>query len=103
MKTLRDFFGFDVRLTVERQAHILQHPEMMGFEEAIAEALAAPQEVRLSRSDPSIRLFCRYHEHTPVRAKWLCVVVKYLVADAFVVTAYLTDKLKAGDILWPNP
>lgn len=103
MKTLHDCFGHDVRLTVERQAHILLHPEMVGFGDAIVEALEAPQEVRLSRSDPSIRLFYRYHGNTPVGAKWLCVVVKYLAADAFFVTAYLTDKLKAGEILWPNP
>jgi hypothetical protein len=33
--------------------------------------------------------------------KWLCVVVKYAVNDAFVVTASLTDKLKKGKPLWP--
>jgi hypothetical protein len=33
--------------------------------------------------------------------KWLCVVVKCLQDDAFVVTAYLTDKPKAGENLWP--
>jgi hypothetical protein len=31
MKTLLDCFGCAVRLTDERLAHILQHPEMMGF------------------------------------------------------------------------
>ena len=102
MINMRDCFGFGVRLTVERQAHILQHPEMAGLEEAIADTLEAPKEVRLSRSDTAIRLFYQYYENTPVGAKWLCVVVKYLAADAFVVTAYLTDKLKAGDILWPK-
>jgi len=99
---MSDCFGFEVRLTAERQAHILQHPEMEGLEEAIPDTLESPMEVRLSRSDPSIRLFYRYYENTPVGAKWLCVVVKYLEADAFVVTAYLTDKLKTGDILWPK-
>jgi hypothetical protein len=102
MIIMRDCFGFDVRLTVERQAHILQHSEMAGMEEAIAETLEAPKEVRLSCSDMSIRLFYQYYENTTVGTKWLCVVVKYLAADAFVVTAYLTDKLKAGDILWPK-
>ncbi|MFZ4702210.1 MAG: hypothetical protein ACOYMG_19380 [Candidatus Methylumidiphilus sp.] len=72
------------------------------MKESIAETLEAPKEVRLSRSDPSIRLFYRYDENTPVGAKWLCVVVKYLEADAFVVTAYLTDKHKTGDSLWPK-
>jgi uncharacterized protein (DUF433 family) len=30
-----------------------------------------------------------------------CVVVEYAEDDAFVVTAYLTDKPKAGEDLWP--
>ena len=30
-----------------------------------------------------------------------CVVVKYAEDDVFVVTAYLTDKPKAGEDLWP--
>ena len=34
--------------------------------------------------------------------KWLCVVVKYTADDAFVLTAYLTDKLKKGEQLWPT-
>jgi hypothetical protein len=32
----------------------------------------------------------------------LCVVVKYAQADAFVLTAYLTDKPKKGEQLWPT-
>jgi len=32
-----------------------------------------------------------------VGGKWLCVVVKYAENDAFVVTAYLTAKPKAGE------
>ena len=34
--------------------------------------------------------------------KWLCVVVKYAADDAFVVTVYLTDQLKAGETIWPK-
>jgi hypothetical protein len=33
--------------------------------------------------------------------KFLCVVVKTLEADAFVVTAYLTDRIKKEVQLWP--
>jgi hypothetical protein len=38
---------------------------------------------------------------TRVGDKWLCVVVKYAADDAFVLTAYLTDKPKKGEQLWP--
>jgi hypothetical protein len=41
------------------------------------------------------------HE-THMGSKWLCVVVKYVENDAFIVTAYLTEKPKAGEDLWPK-
>ena len=70
----------------------------MGSE--IETALFAPELVRRSRADEAARLFYRYHRQTIVGGKWLCVVVKYGEADAFVITGYLTDKPKAGEDLW---
>lgn len=103
VKILRDCFGRNVRLSDERRLHILQHPEMSGFEDAIVATLKFPTEVRLSRSDETVRLYYAFYPHTAVGSKWLCVVVKYLAEDAFIVTAYLTDKLKAGETLWLKP
>ena len=50
----------------------------------------------------AVRLFYEFYAQTMVGGKWLCIVVKYAEKDAFVVTAYLTDKLKAGEDLWPT-
>jgi len=63
--------------------------------------LRRPRWVRRSRSDATVRLFYEFYEQTIVGGKWLCVVVKCAENDAFVVTAYLTDKPKAGENLWP--
>jgi hypothetical protein len=101
-KTITDCFGHAVRLTDERVAHILEHPEMNEMNAEIVRLLAAPQIVRRSRSDDAVRLFYAYYPETIVGGKWLCVVVKYLLSDAFVVTAYLTDKPKSGATLWPT-
>ena len=102
MKTIRDCFGRSVRLTDERVAHILQHQEMAGMERAIEHVLSTPAEVRVSRSDKTVGLFYQFYAETRVGEKWLCVVVKYQLDDAFVVTAYLTDQLKPGDTIWPK-
>jgi len=102
MKVIRDCFGRSVRLTDERMAHILQHPEMAGMEAAIAQALQSPLEIRISRSDKTVQLFYEYHARTRVGGEWLCIVVKYPSADGFVVTAYLTDRLKEGETIWPT-
>lgn len=102
MAPITDCFGIEVRLTDERLAHILEHSEMRAMTEAIAEVLARPQCVRRSRSDESVLLFYEFCPQTIVGGKWLCVVVKWAVSDAFVITAYLTDKLKEGEDLWPT-
>ncbi len=102
MKTLQDCFGRQVRLTDERLAHILEHPEMEGMAAKIERVLRQPQLVRCSRSDAAVRLFYEFYSQTMVGGKWLCVVVKYEEDDAFVVTAYLTDQPKAGEDLWPT-
>ena len=91
-----------MRLTDERVAHILEHPEMNEMGTEFERLLAVPQFVRRSRSDDTVRLFYAFYPGTIVGGKWLCVVVKYLVSDAFVVTAYLTDQPKAGETLWPT-
>ncbi|MEP6820841.1 MAG: DUF4258 domain-containing protein [Chthoniobacterales bacterium] len=101
MKVLEDCFGREVRLTDERLAHILEHPEMQQMGAEIERTLHLPQLVRLSRSDDAVRLFYEFYARTIVNGKWLCVVVKYAEDDAFVVTAYVTDKPKAGKDLWP--
>ena len=78
MKTIRDCFGQAVRLTDERVAHILEHPEMSGMDMEIERVLIKPHAVRRSRSDDSVRLFYEYCSQTIVGGKWLCVVVKCL-------------------------
>ncbi len=75
---------------------------MTDLVQEIERVLQSPTEVRISRSDESVRLFYEFYAKTMVGGKWLCVVVKYAAEDAFVVTAYLTDQLKAGDTIWPK-
>lgn len=102
MRVLIDHEGRAIRLTTERQNHILQHPEMLGLDEEIARALAVPDSVLVSLSDADTRLYYRYLARTVVGSKYLCVVVKVLPEDAFLITAYLTDKVKKGRGLWPS-
>ncbi|NTW59275.1 MAG: hypothetical protein HGB21_00930 [Nitrospirae bacterium] len=102
MKVLRDYQGKPVRLTDERLAHIKEHPEMVDMEAALEETLLKPQLVIRSGADTSANLNYRYYYGTLVGDKWLCAVVKYGIEDAFVLTAYLTDKPKRGVQLWPS-
>jgi len=102
MKVLRDHQGLAIRLTDERLLHILEHPEMIGMEAAIEETLSRPQQVVESFSDLRARLYYRFYFGTGVGDKFVCVVVKIAGEKAFVLTAYLTDRIKRGVQIWPK-
>jgi len=102
VRVFRDYQGLLVRLTDERHRHILQHPEMVGLDEEVEHTLAAPDSVVESVSDSETRLYYRYLRRTLVGSKHLCIVIKVRPGDAFVITAYLTDKVKKGRMLWPT-
>lgn len=95
-----DYRGIPIRVTDERMSHIMEHPEMRGMEGAIAETLLEPDQVVRSVSDERTVLIYRYYPHTMVGGKFLCVVVKESVDDRFLLTAYLTDRIKQGEIIW---
>ena len=102
MEWLQDCFGKTVGLTAERLEHIREHPEMVGLESEISRVLASPQCVLESQTDSAVKLFYDFYSQTIVGGKLLCVVVRYSIEppDAFIVTAYLTNKPKQGTILW---
>ena len=102
MEILTDYQNRQIRLTEERLQHILDHPEMVDMRFQLEIVLQNPEVVRQSRSDSHVYLYYRFYEQTIVGAKWLCVVIQDNSDDAFIITAYLTDKLKQGIELWRN-
>ena len=102
MKILRDHTGLAIRLTDERLTHILEHPEMKEMAKAIEETLLRPERVVESFSDAQARLYYRFYFGTLVGDKYVCVVVKVSNDYAFVLTAYLTDRIKRGVTIWPK-
>ena len=90
--------GFRVRVTRDYWLVIteIKHPVMKGREEDVQEALHAPDEIRVSKKDPQVYLF--YKSERPGR--WLCVVVKRLDNEGFVITTYPTDAIKEGRRIW---
>ena len=88
--------GKTIRVTEEHWQRIVttKHPVMAGQEELVKKALTAPDKVRRSRKDQSVFL-----QYAKADGRYGCVVVKHLNGDGFVVTAYLTDRIKIGDPL----
>jgi hypothetical protein len=101
MQILTDVHGRLIRLTDERRLHLqTAHPEMTEQLSDIAEVLARPDNIVRSRTDPTIELFYKHYPSTPVTSKFLCTVVKVLPDDNFIITAYYTDTMKRGELLW---
>ena len=101
MKSFKDLQGRSVRLTQQRLEHMeLDHPEMLGQIDRIEQTLLKPDTIVRSRTDSQIDLFYRLYKGTPVTEKYLCVVVRGLAEDSFIVTAYFTDAIKGGEVLW---
>ena len=97
---LVDYAGNSIRLTDERLTHIKEHPEMSNNTEKIKETLESPDIVVRSRSDEEARLYYRFYEGLSIGNKHLCIVVKFTEIDVYVVTAYFTDSIKKGDVIW---
>ncbi len=73
---------------------------MSGQIDKIRETLSDPEQIVRSITDPDVELFHRHYDTTPVTEKYLCVVVKILIDDLFIITAYFTDTIKRGEMLW---
>ncbi len=96
----KDYLGRDIRMTEERRAHILEHPEMHGQENRIEETLLHPDSVIENETDSSLQHFQKLYPETPVTRKYLMVAVKYQERDAFIVTSFYRDREKKGKKIW---
>lgn len=76
----------------------IKHPIMAGREHDVQETLQNPSEIRQSRSDQDVYLFYK-SERTK---RWVCAVSKKLDDDGFLITAYPTDAIKEGELVWPR-
>ena len=75
---------------------------MAGLEQGPEDTPVQPERLIESFSAPTAKLHYRYYAKSLIGGKSLCVVVKTVDADAFVLTAYLTDKIKKGTSIWPK-
>ncbi|MFQ5456647.1 MAG: DUF4258 domain-containing protein [Nitrospirota bacterium] len=89
--------GKRIRTTKRYWEYIAEkHESIKGLEHEVKRTLEEPEYVRLSKEDKDVYLYySRYNNY------YLCVVCRHLNGDGFVITAYLTDKIKKGDgVLW---
>ncbi len=103
--TIEDPQGRVIRLPDERWMHITRptHSYMVTMRELVVGTLQNADVIRKSSSAPdTVRLYYKWFDETAVGPRWICVVVKLIGADAFVMTAYATSRLKAGEQIWDS-
>lgn len=77
----------------------IKHRSMAGREADVRQVLREPKIVRQSRKDDDVYLF--YRGERPGR--WICAVAKRVDEETgFLITAYVTDAIKQGELIWPR-
>lgn len=98
--TVVDQFKRTIRLTARQHEHICSRQEMQDQEDRIRESIALPDVVKVSQHDPQVLCYYRWYETTPVTRKYLLCIVKVLNHEGFIITAFYTDKVKGGPVVW---
>ena len=62
----------------------------------IQQTLANPDEIRRSSRDPNVLLFYLVLKEN----RWVVAVSRRLNGNGFLITAYQTDAIKEGELLW---
>jgi len=89
--------NFTVRTSEEYwQKLIVKHPDIADLEAEVRQALNSPDEIRRSSRDPDLLLFYLVLKEK----RWVVAVARKLNGDGFLITAYQTDAIKEGELLW---
>jgi hypothetical protein len=89
--------GFQVRCPRSYWEYIIthKHPVLAHRQDEVEQALRDPDEIRRSRRSPEVLLF--YRGRSP---RWVCAVCRREDASSYLITAYPTDAVKAGERIW---
>ncbi len=86
IKTTKDYW---------KKITVVKHPSIKGKEKEVQKTLKSPDIIRVSNSDKNIFLY--YKKYCK---NYLCVVVRHENGDGFIITVYITNKIKEGKQVW---
>jgi len=68
---------------------------MEGKEDIVKDTLSQPNEIRRSKIDEDVFLYYKKRDN-----KLYCAVTRHVRKEGFLITAYVADKIKEGEIVW---
>lgn len=89
--------GKELRTTASYWEKIvtIKHPVITGKEKEVQKTLQSPEIIRVSNSDEKVFLYYRKHGKN-----YLCVVARHQNGKGYIITVYMTNKIKEGKIIW---
>lgn len=86
--------GKRIRVTKDYWNKIIEtkHRLMKGKENLVKKTIENPEELRRSRKDQNIYLY-----YKKIGENYSCVVVRHLNGNGFIITTYITDRIKIGE------
>lgn len=86
-----------IRVTLNHWKLITErkHLDLEGKEKEVQLTLIDPVEIRESQEDPAVFLYYRKEGKY-----FICVVCRHENGTGFMITAYVTDKIKEGRKIW---
>ena len=96
---LKDKFDNNVKLTDKQWDHIVkEHPEVEPYRGRLSEALSKPDLVKRSKRNKDTFLYYRYYKDI-YEGKYLLTVAE-TKEKSMILTCYITDRIKKGDLIW---
>jgi len=88
--------GKRIRVSKRHWEYIIKkHESVAGLEIHVRETIQNPQYIRVSKEDDQVIFY-----YAPYGKYFLCVVCRHLNGNGFIITAYLTDRIKKGVTLY---
>ena len=98
-KEFIDKFRNIIKLTDKQWSHIVEeHPEIEPYKNRLLEVLSNPDLVKRSKRNKDTFLYYRYYKDI-FKGKYLLVVAR-TKSKSMLLTCYITDRIKKGDLIW---
>lgn len=96
---IKDKFNNKIPITNERWSHIIkEHPEVEAYRHRVPDVLSKPDIVKESKKNKDIFLYYRYYTDI-YHGKYLLLVAR-TKNNPLLVTGYITDRIKEGELIW---
>ena len=94
-----DKFRNTITLTDKQWSHIIEeHPEIQPYKNRLSEVLSKPDLVKRSKRNKDIFLYYHYYKDI-YKGKYLLAVARTR-DKPLLLTCYITDRIKKGDLVW---